>query len=412
MLARLLLILILHSLPITLHAKPLQLPQMVTAGANHQWQDIALHQEGPFVSLSATLRIAKSFDDNDTSYPDDAGAILKISLPVHQRLRQYALDVGSDMRAAEIVEQSDPRSTFDRIVSWNNDSKSLEQRSENRYSLRVYPVKPETPRMLRFDMVALASREGCGWQISLSEELLETSGYASFTLRSQVEPTTNGFEVVRSSRDKTLWELTKQESHTEKFHVCLPAQQDLQLWSVSHANTVMRFLEVNKNKFLDAAHQFSPPKHIQLIWDNSFSQQYRLLENELSLLRSYLAGRDVRLTVTTLDVVGNQQRNFNITNGASSEVEWYLRSLVPDGASALNKWSPEKTADVVLVFSDGLPPSSTRRICGCATALTEQPAACVPNVGAAIMKRTASLQRCSKISEQCICHPCAIQRPD
>lgn len=35
-----------------------------------------------------------------------------------------------------------------------------------------------------------------------------------------------------------------------------------------------------------------------------------------------------------------------------------------------------------------------RRACG--IALTERPAACVPNVGAAIMKRTASRQRCSK----------------
>jgi Ca-activated chloride channel homolog len=348
------LITILNLFPMALNAETLQLPHILTDAVSHQWHEVTLHQEGPFVSLSATLRLAKTFRAHGASSRHDAEAILQISLPSRQHLRQYALDVGGVMRPAEIVERIHTRSTFEHVFSRGVDPGLLRPRLANHYRLHVYSVLPDHPAILRLDITALASREACGWKISLSEELLDNLGDGAFTLHSQVVPQVDGFEARRSSQDGATWQLSTQRDHTGKTSVCLPAQQDLQLWSVSHGNTVMRFLEVIKDKDLTVGRQPLFPSHVQLIWDNSFSQRHRLLDKELALLRSYLAGQDVNLTVTVLDVVANSQRNFKIAGGNLAQLERYLRGLVPDGASALDQWSPEATADVVLVFSDGV----------------------------------------------------------
>ena len=56
-------------------------------------------------------------------------------------------------------------------------------------------------------------------------------------------------------------------------------------------------------------------------------------------------------------------------------------------------------------------PTSTRHICGYGTTPTERPVACVPNVGAAIMKKSITTEML-EISGRCICRPCAIRHPD
>ena len=347
------LLLILLGLSSICDAAPLTLPVLSDSDVRVKTGKAVLALQGPFVSLQVHAEVSNPHPTREIE------ARLAMTLPPEQRLRGYALDVQGELRDAVVVERVQARAAFENIVRRRVDPALVEQRPGNQYSVRVYPVRPLGSRQLRLDLTALAEPAACGWRTELSPELLQALGPDGLTVSSRQAPIVTGLRLRRKPSAPDTWQLAATRTGHAAASICLRATHPAQHWQARSADTDLRFVS-----FRPPAGPSSPramPARIELVWDNSFSQQGRRLQQELALIEAYFQSspgqrgtRPIEVTLTVLGGERPERQVFLVQDGNTQALRDHLATLVPDGATRLNDWQPAAGTEQVLLFSDAV----------------------------------------------------------
>jgi len=364
-------------------ASPLTLPELTDSDARVKTGKAMLTLQGPFASLQVHAEVI-----NPNTYRE-IEARLTMALPPAQRLRGYALDVQGALRDAVVVERVQARAAFENIVRQRVDPALVEQRPGNQYHVRVYPVRPQGSRQLRLDLTALAEPAACGWRTELSAELLQALGRDGLTVHSERAPLVTGLRLRRDAKSPATWQLAVAPKGHALASICVPGAQSPQHWQVRSADTEMRFVSFRP----PVSHATVRPQgsRVELVWDNSFSQQGRRIHDELALIEAYFqqakADNPIEVTLTVLGSEPPERQVFSIQGGNTRALRDHLAGLVPDGATRLNDWQPVAGVDQVLMFSDAVKTWPGRRASGPGVTVPVQVISAVPSVDPAAIRQ-------------------------
>lgn len=364
-------------------ASPLTLPELTDSDARVKTGKAMLTLQGPFASLQVHAEVI-----NPNTYRE-IEARLTMALPPAQRLRGYALDVQGALRDAVVVERVQARAAFENIVRQRVDPALVEQRPGNQYRVRVYPVRPQGSRQLRLDLTALAEPAACGWRTELSAELLQALGRDGLTVHSERAPTVTGLRLRRDAKSPATWQLAVVPKGHAPASICVPGPQSPQHWQVRSAETEMRFVSFRPT--VSRASVRPQPSRVEMVWDNSFSQQGRRIQDELALIEAYFqqpkADNPIEVTLTVLGGEPPERQVFSIQGGDTRALRDHLAGLVPDGATRLNDWQPVAGVDQVLMFSDAVNTWPGRRASGPGVTVPVQVISAVPSVDPAAIRQ-------------------------
>ena len=377
---------LLFSLSGVVLAAPLTLPELTDSDVLVMTRKASLALEGPFVSLQVHTDVINPYPTREVE------ARLAMTLPPEQRLRGYALDVQGTLRDAVVVERVQARAAFENIVRQRVDPALVEQRPGNQYSIRVYPVRPLQSRQLRLDLTALAEPAACGWRTELTTRLQEALGRDGLVVNSAQPPVVTGLRLRRDPSFPQRWQLSAMPANKATASICIPNPHRAQHWQARSADTNLRFVS-----FRPPASPAAPrplPSRLELVWDNSFSQQGRRIQNELALIEAYFrqsAGRKpATSTDVTLTVLGGERPErqvFTIQQGDTQALRDHLAALVPEGATRLNDWQPVAGVEQVLLFSDAVNTWPSQRAVASGITVPIQVISAVPGVDPAAIRQ-------------------------
>lgn len=324
------------------------LPVMVDPEVSVSYESARLVAEGPFVAIEQPFTIHNRHNKT-------LEANLNLALPQQQRMRSYALQIDGQMRDAVIVERVKGRVAFESIVRQEVDPSLVERRSGNQYNIRVFPVPANGQRQAMLSLSGLATRKACGWETTLSRDLvnkLALSKTPGIIVHSTTKPRTIGLRATRVKGMKDTWALNIAESKSVKsVQFCLPTGKNgkQSTWKTIFDSEV-HFVEIHSN----TRNQRLLPSNVELVWDNSFSMHGRKIHHELDFIEQYFADRDVEILLTLLAHEVSVPKKFSIVNGDTTALRDYLSTLVPDGSTRLGSWIPSANTEEILMFTDAI----------------------------------------------------------
>jgi tetratricopeptide (TPR) repeat protein len=296
---------------------------------------------------------------------------LQFPLRSGQTISGFALEMADGtLMPAVPVAKATGRQVFEDVIRRRVDPALLEQTEGQQFRLRLYPLTPQRPRLVRIELSETLASDGRGRRLldlpidfggtpaerlDLSVDLGETSDGAP-----QLGAALAGAEVRRQA-GTTIVSLSRAD-----YHGIRDALDGGQLaWHGAEGNSVAT--ERIQDEAWFHAEVTVPalrrervrPEHLDLIWDASGSGTTRDHAREMQFLEHLFRWQpqlDVHLRVVRESVEVEQR--FVIRQGDWHLLRQTLERLPYDGASAAGLWQvnpvlpPART--LALLFSDGL----------------------------------------------------------
>ncbi|QQY82915.1 carboxypeptidase-like regulatory domain-containing protein [Tamlana sp. s12] len=275
-----------------------------------------------------------------------------------QSVSSFAMDLNGKLREAVVVEKELARVAFENTVRQNIDPGLLVKTQGNNYKARIYPILPKNSKHI---------------VITYEQELKSTNSFLVYELPLSISEKLTNFDInIQISKAKNL-PIIKNNPYENFFFKKDEDGYTTKLTRKNHTpnksvivqipNTLNNEKIITYNDYFYAYKALNPnsrlkgkPKKITLLWDNSYSLQYRDLEAEIKLLKSYLEYlQDIEVQFISFSNAIHQEKTIKITQGHSEELENIIRNLKYDGGTAYNLFNHLKfKSDEILFFTDGL----------------------------------------------------------
>lgn len=295
-----------------------------------------------------------------------------------QTVTGIALDIDGELRSAVPVEKVKGQQVFEDVARAEVDPALLEKTQGNNYKLRVYPLPAKGTRRVVLELDEMLSRNSSGGSTQsvyytgyrLPLQFAETVEQLDVTVHNAALPGRHSAMAVRAllgaERIKVSYEFDK-EPHTgsrvsfsrRKFTgkglltVDFPRVQTSLMATETRDGQTYFYAEVPA--LLTNSTPRVNPKTVALVWDASGSGLARDHGRELALLDAYFkALKDVKIELLVVRDQAEAPQFFAVKNGDWRLLRAELEQMVYDGASSAIALSPGHTADLTLMFSDGL----------------------------------------------------------
>lgn len=295
-----------------------------------------------------------------------------------QTVTGFALDISGELRSAVPVEKVKGQQVFEEVARAEVDPALLEKTQANNYKLRIYPLPAKGTRRVVLDLDEMLSRNSSGGSTQpvnytsyrLPLQFAETVEQLDVTVHNAASTGRYSARAVRAllgaERIKVSYESDK-EAHTgsrvsfsrKKFTgkglltVDFPRVQTSLMATETRDGQTYFYAEVPA-LLSDCAPRVNP-KTVALVWDASGSGLARDHGREFALLDAYFKALDeVKIELLVVRDQAQAPQFFAVKNGDWRLLRAELEQTVYDGASSASALSPGNTADLTLMFSDGL----------------------------------------------------------
>ena len=294
-----------------------------------------------------------------------------------QTVTGFALDINGELRSAVPVDKAKGQQVFEDVARTKIDPALLEKTQGNNYKLRVYPLPVRGSRRvvldieetLSLDSADKTSKNSHYISYRLPLQFAETVGqldvavhhaslpaqYSSVAVRARL-----GAEQIEASRSIGLdsgrgsWVRLKRKNYTGKGILSIDfPRTGTSIATETRAGQTYFYAEVSPFKNIPLPR--IAPKILGLVWDASGSGASRDHGREFALLDAYfktLGSVTVELIVAR--DLAEATQSFSIENGDWRTLRTVLETIAYDGATSWSAMSPARTANLTLLFSDGL----------------------------------------------------------
>lgn len=287
---------------------------------------------------------------------------LTFPLPEGVSVSGYALDINGKLRNAVPVEKEKAKEVFESVERRRVDPGILEKVEGNNFRTRIYPIMPNSTRMVQITYHQELKKIGGNLQYflpldfekTIPEFNLKASVFENF-ITPQLEEKPNGeFDFVKNGN---VWiaETKKTNSKTTgNLKVNLPQSDDKNAVVMQNASGGNFYFLANVNINAISIAKNLPSK-IGLIWDNSLSAKKANHEKEFELLDEYFkAVQNISVKVAYLNNDFEEGKVYQIKNGNWDDLKAELKSVKYDGGTDFGKLKNLENVNEYLLFSDGI----------------------------------------------------------
>ncbi len=295
-----------------------------------------------------------------------------------QSVSGFALDINGELRPAVPVDKVKGQQVFEDVSRARIDPALLEKTEGNNYKLRVYPLPSHGTRrvVLELDeMLSGSTSKGISnttyrlpLQFAATVEQLNVSvhnattpsRHSAMAVRAQLGAEQLNVTYAYSSSSGNKSSTGSSVSFSRKNYagkglltIDYPNTETSLISTETYADQIYFYAEVTPPSG-KSAHR-KAPKQLGLVWDASGSGAARDHGREFALLDAYfkiLGSVKVELVIARDRAEAPQ--SFSIENGDWHTLRAVLENIAYDGATAAEAFSPPKTAELSLLFSDGL----------------------------------------------------------
>jgi TonB-dependent SusC/RagA subfamily outer membrane receptor len=280
---------------------------------------------------------------------------LAFPLAQGQSVSQFAMDLNGKLRSAVVVEKELGRVAYETTIKQRIDPALLEQTQGNNYKARVYPIPAKGYKRI---------------VISYEQNLLVNNGNYQFKIPFGFEKPLNNFKIEIKCNNQIIRPVINKEFQDDlkfsksdnsvigKFEgqfIDLKRNLALEIAvkDVFSISTFDDYFHVSKT-FVPKSRLKVKPKSLTILWDASYSMQYKRLDEELDLLTNYLKYLgDVKVNVITFSNVVISNETYKIKDGIVDDLKATLKQTRYDGGTSYKNLRIPKS-DEILLFSDGL----------------------------------------------------------
>lgn len=301
-------------------------------------------------NIASTTFIMKFYNNTDRVLEGE----LAFPLGQGQSVTSFAMDVNSKMREAVIVEKEIGRVAFESTVRQTIDPGLLEITKGNNYNARVYPIPSNGYKTISItfeeELNAFDNKHIYSLPLNFTESL-------DFSLKINVYNQNQTPKVVEGKSynlkfDKIDYKLIATTCKTD-FIADKFLKIEFPIANQEVVDTYYDYFNIYK-AFDNKSRLKEKPKSITILWDASFSMQYRRIDKEIKLLEdyiNYLSEVEVNLITFSNDV--SEQKSFKIQKGKWKNLKDVLVNTIYDGGTSFKSF-PIISTDEALIFSDGM----------------------------------------------------------
>ncbi len=280
---------------------------------------------------------------------------LAFPLAQGQSVTNLAMDLNGKLREAVIVEKELGRVAYENTIKQRIDPALLEQTKGNNYKVRVYPIPAKGfKRIVITYEETLALSDGnyhfllpFGFKDRLDEFQLNITNSSLNTIPVIIGEFKNLLKFEREKGNLVVKLSLKNQSVNNSLRLSIPVENSERIISQDNYFYFTKAFD-SKSRIKEK------PKSILLLWDASYSMQYKDLEKELHLLDSYFkylgsVSIDVKIFSNTLI----DSEFYKVVNGNWDTLKEKLKNVVYDGGTSFQGLKLTNTDEVIIV-SDGM----------------------------------------------------------
>ncbi len=273
-----------------------------------------------------------------------------------QSVIDFAMSINGKLRHAVIVEKELGRVAYESTVRQTIDPGLLEMTKGNNYKARVYPIPANRFKEIEitYEQVLHSSNNAHAYTLPLSfkNTLLKFTINISVFNKKKLNIVDvgnyNGFKFLEDKNNLKI-AIFQAENYIPNTPIKIEVPLE-EFESKSIYNDYFNFYKVFETKL----RLKEKPKSIALLWDASYSMEYRNLKKELELLNLYIKYLgDVKIEFVSFNNKINQSKIFEIKNGNWETLKKEIKNIIYDGGTSfmdLNNYA----ADEYLLFTDGM----------------------------------------------------------
>lgn len=299
-----------------------------------------------------------------------------------QTVAGFALDINGELRPAVPVDKDKGQQVFEDVSRTRTDPALLEKTQGNNYKLRVYPLPAQGTRRVVLELDEMLSSDSMGktnmgvynTTYRLPLQFAETVEQLYVAVHNSATPSRHSAMAVQArlgaERIRVTYAYTSESDKEPRSGSLVSfsrknyAGKDILIIDFPHTETSLIATEVRADQTYFYAEVSPPlskpaprkaPRIIGLVWDASGSGAARDHGREFALLDAYfkvLSSLNVELVIARDRAEAPQ--HFIIQNGDWQKLRAILENIIYDGATNAAALSPPRTADLTLLFSDGL----------------------------------------------------------
>lgn len=295
----------------------------------------------------------------------------EMPLPEGAAVVGYALDVNGLLVDGVPVEKNRARQIVESEIRRGVDPGLLEQTKGNNFRTRIYPLPAGGTRTVRITYVQdLASdKDVLVYRLPLTLTGAIKSGEIKLSVNgATAAPTVAGLGTLAFVEKNGLFVAHQLFANVElrgELVIRVPARADT-LTLVERRTKVLddgrtrdeHYFFVRPAKpMMGVLRKKDAPtlNHLAIYWDASLSREAADKTADLALVQKLVSWvRDGQVDVIAFRDTPDQPVTFAVKNGDGAAVIEHLRSLVYDGATALDAVTFKAGPDIALLFSDGL----------------------------------------------------------
>jgi len=295
----------------------------------------------------------------------------EMPLPEGAAVVGYALDVNGILVDGVPVEKNRARQIVESEIRRGVDPGLLEQTKGNNFRTRIYPLPAGGTRTVRITYVQdlVSDKDALVYRLPLTLAGAIKSGEIKLTVNGATAvPTVAGLGTLAFVEKNGLFVAQQLFANVElrgELVVRVPARADT-LTLVERRTKVLddgrtrdeHYFFVRPAKpIMGVLRKKDAPtlNHLAIYWDASLSREAADKTADLALVQKLVSWvRDGQVDVIAFRDTPDQPVTFAVKNGDGAAVIEHLKSLVYDGATALDAVTFKAGPDIALLFTDGL----------------------------------------------------------
>ena len=244
--------------------------------------DVQVKVIGNFVETTYDM---KFYNETDRTLEGE----LVFPLGEGQSVAKFSMDVNGKLRDAVVVEKELARRAYENTVRQQIDPGLLEQTQGNNYKARIYPILPQSYKHL---------------VITYEQELHTSKGLQTFEiplgLKEKLDVfnvtielfNTKGVPSIKNNTFRNFYFKEKEQGQIASLKLKNTKAENPIVVQIQHPESSARVLTHNNifyiYKNLEPKLELKEkPQKITLLWDASYSQRHRKIDDEIKLLDTY-----------------------------------------------------------------------------------------------------------------------------
>lgn len=275
-----------------------------------------------------------------------------------QTVSRFAMDVNGALREAVIVEKELARVAFENTVGQKIDPGLLEKTKGNNYKARVYPIFPKSDKRI---------------VVTYEQELFISNTIQTYELPLGIRESINEFSLVINVfgnkgipkiKDKSYKNIQFKsrtyyyQAKVERKNFIPEKPLIIQLNNKSKDDKVLTHKDYfYLHKVLEPKTRLKQkPEKITVLWDASYSQKYRRLQEETELLNDYFKYlENVEVQFISFSNTVKINKVIKVKNGKWKAIEKLIKNIKYDGGTSFSSFNTlDSNSDEILLFSDGM----------------------------------------------------------